>query len=208
MSNSATFETGLTLVKPVLFYVYFQCRLRQKPLTQTQSNAITVEHRFVHYNKENKSMSESSARPADATQAKILIIGETPSIIQLVSKVMEHNGYHVTTATSADEGLSAISSGEHHLVIHDCYLSHLEGVKVMQTIRENKPTKGLPVILLCKTSDNISELDLWTGGCTYFSAIPLNPRNLTELVPSAIRDTGMHCEDGFVWPKAPKSFGQ
>jgi two-component system, NtrC family, nitrogen regulation response regulator NtrX len=80
--------------------------------------------------------------------ADILVVDDEVDIRELVSGILEDEGYRARRAGSADEALAAIASRRPNLVFLDIWLqgSRLDGLQVLELIKEQHP--DLPVVMI------------------------------------------------------------
>lgn len=70
---------------------------------------------------------------------KILLIDDEEDIRDSVKKVLERDGYDVTTAASGEEGLAIVSDTKVDIVITDIIMPGLDGVDAIKKIRQILP---------------------------------------------------------------------
>jgi two-component system, NtrC family, response regulator PilR len=68
-------------------------------------------------------------------RAKILIIDDERSIRELLEIFLKKEGFGVTSASSAQEGLAQIKSSEFDLVISDIKMGDMSGIDLLREIR-------------------------------------------------------------------------
>ncbi|HEY0439603.1 MAG TPA: sigma-54 dependent transcriptional regulator [Xanthobacteraceae bacterium] len=80
--------------------------------------------------------------------ADILIVDDEADIRDLVSGILEDEGFKARTAGNSDEALGAISARRPNLVFLDIWLqgSRLDGLQVLDVIKEQNPE--LPVVMI------------------------------------------------------------
>ena len=72
----------------------------------------------------------------------ILIVDDEPDIRELVSGVLEDEGYTTRTAATSDEAFTALAELRPSLVLLDVWLkgSKLDGLEVLDEIKRRDPT--------------------------------------------------------------------
>jgi two-component system nitrogen regulation response regulator NtrX len=80
--------------------------------------------------------------------ADILVVDDESDIRQLVSGILQDEGYSTRTARDSDEALSAISNRRPHLVFLDIWLqgSKLDGLQLLEAIKRDHPE--LPIVMI------------------------------------------------------------
>jgi two-component system, NtrC family, nitrogen regulation response regulator NtrX len=80
--------------------------------------------------------------------ADILVVDDESDIRELVSGILQDEGFDARTAGNSDEALSAIASRRPNLVFLDIWLqgSKLDGLQVLDSVKEQHPE--LPVVMI------------------------------------------------------------
>jgi DNA-binding response OmpR family regulator len=113
---------------------------------------------------------------------KILLIEDLKKVRNLVAQILSMYGFEVLEAENGLEGLNLAKKEIPDLIISDCQMPVMEGIQVLEEIRKNKSTAGIPFIFL---SGNISERSIIRGkelGVSAFIPKPFNPEELIEAI--------------------------
>jgi CheY-like chemotaxis protein len=109
---------------------------------------------------------------------KLLIVDDNPDSIAIMRSILENRGYHVCVATSGNEALQIIGKEPLDLVLLDVMMPEMNGIEVLQQIKDNSQTGRLPVILVtAKTHDE----DVMVGyqyGADYYVTKPFTAKQL------------------------------
>lgn len=95
---------------------------------------------------------------------KILVIDDTKNIRMLLTKCLEHEGYHVETASDGQEALDLLRKNCYDLVFLDIKMSRLSGTEVLKSIREMGIETPVVIITAYATVKNAVE-------CTKLGAV-------------------------------------
>jgi len=79
---------------------------------------------------------------------RILAIDDDPFHLNLVTQVLEQQGYEIETARDGTEGLELVEKRKFDLIISDVMMPNLDGYAFCREIRENPQTAQIPIILL------------------------------------------------------------
>src|SRR6059058_6436293 len=116
---------------------------------------------------------------------RILVVEDETAIADFVQRGLEAEGYAVACAGDGVEGEKQALSDDVDLVVLDLMLPGRDGMSVLGTIRESKPT--LPVIVLTardSVEDKVQGLD---GGATDYVTKPFSFDELTARIRAHLR---------------------
>jgi two-component system alkaline phosphatase synthesis response regulator PhoP len=116
--------------------------------------------------------------------AKILVIDDEPSIVNLVSAYLKPEGYEVLTASDGISGLKSARAFKPDLVILDIMLPGLDGIELLSRLR--RESQVYVILLTAKTEEIDKVVGLSVGADDYVTK-PFSPRELTARVKSALR---------------------
>jgi len=68
----------------------------------------------------------------------ILIIEDEKDILDLYKEYLTGVGFQIDTASDGEEGLKKIVAGKNNLVLLDIMMPKLDGIGILQTIRDQK----------------------------------------------------------------------
>lgn len=83
----------------------------------------------------------------------ILVVDDQPICRELVASALRNSGFEVLSAASGPHALSIIARQSPDLVLLDISMPLLDGLSVLQVLRENPVHSALPVILLTDRED-------------------------------------------------------
>src|SRR5436309_13850383 len=119
-----------------------------------------------------------------STQPLVLVADDEPRITKLVSIALSEEGFRVITASSGEEALRKAEEVRPDVVLLDLVMPDLDGIEVMQQLRDRRP---VPVILLTAkgaTADKAKGLDL---GADDYVVKPFHPDELSARVRAVLR---------------------
>lgn len=117
----------------------------------------------------------------------ILVIEDEKNILELVKYNLEQEGFHVLTAMKGNAGLDLALKSSASLIVLDLMLPELSGLEICKTLRQNKKTKTLPIIMLTAKgteSDKIVGLEL---GSDDYMTKPFSSRELIARIKALLR---------------------
>ncbi len=78
--------------------------------------------------------------------ARILVVDDDSRLLGLLTETLVAIGYEAEDAGSAREALAKLAESKFHLIISDIKMPEMDGLSLLERIRENYP--GLPVIFI------------------------------------------------------------
>jgi DNA-binding response OmpR family regulator len=123
---------------------------------------------------------------AEIAPAKVLVVDDEPTILEIVGRYMERAGFETYSAADGFEALRL--ADEHHpdLVVLDLMLPGIDGIEVMRQLRE-RPGKPLAVILLTARGEESDRLVGLRRGADDYVVKPFSPAELVARVEAVLR---------------------
>jgi two-component system alkaline phosphatase synthesis response regulator PhoP len=116
--------------------------------------------------------------------AKILIIDDEPSIVNLVQAYLKPEGYEVFTAADGISGLKAARATKPDLVLLDLMLPGMDGMELLSQLR--RESNVYVFLLTAKTEETDKIVGLSVGADDYITK-PFSPRELVARIKAALR---------------------
>lgn len=116
--------------------------------------------------------------------AKILIIDDEPSILNLVSAYLKPEGYEVFTAAEGNAGLKAARAFKPDLIILDLMLPGMDGIELLSSLRRESDV--YVIMLTARTDETDKVIGLSVGADDYVTK-PFSPRELVARIKAALR---------------------
>ena len=115
----------------------------------------------------------------------ILIVDDEQDIRDLVSGVLEDEGYSPRTAANSSEALAALVERRPSLVLLDVWLqgSKLDGLQLLEEIKQRDPT--LPVLMISGHGNLDTAVSAIRQGAVDFIEKPFEAGHLLHLVARA-----------------------
>jgi hypothetical protein len=85
--------------------------------------------------------------PGAASMGKILVIDDDATARQLLSRVLEEQGYQVITAESGEQGIALAKSEKPALITCDILMPNVDGWEVLQCLKDDPDTASIPVVM-------------------------------------------------------------
>ena len=117
----------------------------------------------------------------------LLIIEDNKDLVQVLSEGFAENGFSVDSAFSGEEGLEKISRGSYGCIILDIMLPGIDGLQVLDTIRNQG--NETPVLLLTARDTVEDRVDGLNRGADDYLSKPFDFRELVARVNALLRRT-------------------
>ncbi len=121
--------------------------------------------------------------------AKILIVDDDATMVNLLSTLLELDGFQPVKALSGREALDLIKADLPDLVLLDIMMPEMDGFEVLSIIREDPKTEKLPVIMLTAKKDDQDIFEGWNKGADEYVTKPFDPRELVRIIQTVLSRT-------------------
>lgn len=123
--------------------------------------------------------------------AKILVVDDSPALLELYEFTLSSEGHKVETAKDGEEGLKKIPEFKPDLVLLDILMPNKDGFEVLKELREKEETKELPVLLLTNVDEQSKvEQGLKLGATDYIVKFQQTPNQVVEEIRQVLQKSG------------------
>ena len=133
------------------------------------------------------SLSEISLRPSG--EVRILFADDDPGMRALVVINLEAEGFVVTTAPDGIAALEEFERVHPDLVVLDVMMPGLDGLEVLQELRNRPAAAGIPIVLLTAKATDADVWEGWKAGADYYMTKPFKPEDLANFAHSLLGTT-------------------
>ena len=78
----------------------------------------------------------------------VLVVDDSPTDRQLVTMLLQKQGYEVTTAVDGEDALEKVAAERPPLIVLDIILPKMNGFQVCRHLKTAEETRGIKVILV------------------------------------------------------------
>ncbi len=103
-------------------------------------------------------------------QAQVLIVDDDRDNLDLLTHMMEHEGYHIQTAKSGEEALNSVKENPPDLILLDINMPDMSGYEVCQILKNNPASEKIPIIFLSALDTMDDKMEGFkSGGCDFIT---------------------------------------
>ena len=132
-----------------------------------------------------ESASEPLAPSAAEPQSAILVIDDEPGIRESLEILLEHEGFRVSTAPTAEAGMRSLAAKPFDVVLLDVMLPDKSGLELLLEIRAADPL--LPVVMITAYGSVENAVQAMRGGATSYVTKPWDNEKLLAELRSIVR---------------------
>jgi response regulator RpfG family c-di-GMP phosphodiesterase len=121
---------------------------------------------------------------------KVLIIDDDESVVNIWSTILKKDGFIIITAGTGKTGIELTQKEMPDFILLDQIMPDMKGNDVLQTIKANPATAGIPVALV----SNYSEPDMMhdaieRGAIDYILKFQIDPQDLANRIKTLTQGT-------------------
>ena len=117
----------------------------------------------------------------------IVLVDDDRNILTSVQMALEAEGFEVRTYPDGDEALRGLTQRPADLAVLDIKMPRLNGMELLQRLRQNAPTMQMPVIFLTSKDEEVDEIMGLRMGADDYIKKPFSQRLLIERIRSLLR---------------------
>src|SRR5882672_4197868 len=117
----------------------------------------------------------------------IVLVDDDRNILTSVSMALEAEGFDVKTYPDGDEALRGLMQKPADLAVLDIKMPRLNGMELLQRLRQSATTTKMPVIFLTSKDEEIDEIMGLRMGADDYIKKPFSQRLLLERVRALLR---------------------
>jgi len=120
--------------------------------------------------------------------ARILAVDDSPTVLEMITQILESAGYSVLTAIDGAEALDAARAERPDLILLDVMLPKLDGYRVCRLLKFDQNYRDIPIIMLtAKAEDQAMATGIRTGADQYLTK-PVDPDTLLSAIAAELAE--------------------
>lgn len=108
----------------------------------------------------------------DLSQAKVLMVDDTPANIDVLHKVLAPEGYKLSFANSGKKALKIVSRALPDLILLDIMMPETDGLETCRRLKADEATQDIPVIFITAKSDTDDLVEGFQAGAVDYITKP------------------------------------
>jgi len=150
-------------------------------------------------------MSDHRVTRSKEQTGTVLVVDDEPIVCKSCVKALAPEGYSVTTTESGRGGIEKGASGDFDVVIVDLKMPDLDGMQVLQAIKEKQP--DVEVIVITGYSTVSTAVEAMKLGAIDYLPKPFTPDELTVVVSKAMEKRKLIAENRYLREELEEKFG-
>ena len=121
---------------------------------------------------------------------RILLVDDEPSIVKMVGKRLEIEGFEVLVAVDGQEALAKAKAEQPDLIVLDLMLPKLNGYEVCTMLKQDTRYQKIPIVLFtAKAQEKDEKLGMECGADAYVRK-PFRAQELLEKIRALLEASG------------------
>ena len=124
--------------------------------------------------------------------ARILVVDDADFNREVMTRILEREGYQVLTAVDGADALQKLSQEAFDMVLLDVMMPGVDGVQVIETMHGDDRLKNLPVIMLSALNEQDTVLKCIALGAQDYLPKPINQQLLKARISAGLEKKRSH----------------
>jgi two-component system chemotaxis response regulator CheY len=113
--------------------------------------------------------------------ANILTVDDSASVRMTTKIALSNAGYQITEAVDGLDGLEKAKAASFDLIVTDLNMPNMNGLEMIEALRQSPAHTGLPIIFLTTESDGDMKARAKAAGATGWMTKPFDPEQLVKI---------------------------
>ena len=101
---------------------------------------------------------ENQHQAEQAPASTILVVDDTPAIVQLLRTILESDGFDVAIAVDGEAAIAQVQASQPNLVLLDVMMPEIDGFEVCRQLQANPTTQTIPVLFMTALDDTVTKV--------------------------------------------------
>ncbi len=122
----------------------------------------------------------------DAGAGRILIVDDTPENVEVLTALLQMEGYDVRGAIGGQMALMGIEAEPPDVILLDIMMPDMNGYEVCRTLKENPKTQSIPVIFISALDDVFDKVKAFEVGAADYVSKPFQQAEVLARVKNQL----------------------
>jgi CheY-like chemotaxis protein len=123
------------------------------------------------------------SRPEKNSKGRVLIADDDPSILRLITTILENDGYSVVIARDGREAYKMLQTdADFTAAIVDVVMPHIVGTELVRFMQTEKRLKRIPVMMMTAEKDPRLSSESFAAGAVVFLPKPFTTPQLQTML--------------------------
>ncbi|MBV9467872.1 MAG: response regulator [Abitibacteriaceae bacterium] len=113
---------------------------------------------------------------------KVLVVDDEEAICRALQLFLEQKGFEVALAHTGMAALSHVATTLPDLILLDVMMPGMDGLQVLQRLKEDERTKSIPVVILSAAAELQDLQKGWDKGTDVYLTKPIQMDQLASMV--------------------------
>jgi putative two-component system response regulator len=118
---------------------------------------------------------------------KVVVIDDVEENLELISSVLDRDGYNVIGARDGEAGLDLVLQERPDLVLTDVVMPRMNGFELCRRLKDDRETRLIPVVLVTGLAERADRIEGINAGADDFLTKPFDAHELKARVRSLVR---------------------
>ena len=124
------------------------------------------------------------------TTCRVLVVDDEPDVRRLLEMCFQLEGYEVRGASDGIEALEVLKSFEPVVIVCDIMMPHMDGLKLLSTLKSDPLRSAIPVVLLSAKAESLDvDVGMRAGAADYI-AKPFVVESVVACVARLVQGAG------------------
>lgn len=116
--------------------------------------------------------------------AKVLIVDDSSSQIELLTAYLREEGYTVISANDAKVALDKVVAEKPDVIVTDVVMPGMSGFELCRSLKKNPDTQDIPVVICTSKNQDLDKLWGLKQGANVYLTKPFTKEDIIQAVKS------------------------
>jgi len=118
--------------------------------------------------------------------AKILIVEDDPTTVQLIEFLLKKNNFEVLIAYNGVEALQITKKEKSDLILMDVMMPKMDGIEAIEKLKKDETTRDIPIVILSALGQEMDVMRGLQAGASGYIVKPFSPKELLDEIKAKL----------------------